>query len=219
MIYSGNNRFWSGARGRVGAQQTDQVCDPHSCRQTFAANITERQHEAVGRLFDTDEIARQVTHCKDLSRHLEGSMSHQTRRTQTTMHLRCFKDRSVQLSVISLQRLELLLRRRNCVWGSADVDCWESHDKTSSYKLVATTMNGKYETWFFGIWFELLSEMNDVRIDCPSCRIIFITPHGIEQSIATQCFDRIRDEVSEQSKFFCGKIDDVSIATHFVTAN
>jgi hypothetical protein len=84
------------------SQQTDQMRDPHSRRESFAADVAEREHETIARLLDTHEIARQVTHCKDLSRNIERTMSHQTRRAQATMNLRCFEDRSVQLSVISL---------------------------------------------------------------------------------------------------------------------
>jgi hypothetical protein len=76
--------------------------DPHSGGEPFATDVTERQHETVGRLFNTDKIARQVTHCEDLTRNIERSVLYQTGCTQTTMHLRGFEDRNVQLSVISL---------------------------------------------------------------------------------------------------------------------
>src|ERR1043165_6834387 len=88
-----------------------------------------------------------------------------------------------------------------------------------SDKLIATAMNGKNETWFFGIWFELLSEMNDVRIDRARGRVILVSPHRIQQSIAAQCFNGMCDEVSQQSKLLRRKIDDVSIASYLVAAN
>jgi hypothetical protein len=43
-----------------------------------------------------------MTNCKDLARHIETAVSHQTRRTQSPVHLCGFEDRSVQLSVILL---------------------------------------------------------------------------------------------------------------------
>src|SRR5829696_3132316 len=90
---------------------------------------------------------------------------------------------------------------------------------TSSDKLIATAVNGKNKTRLLGIWFELLSEMNDVRIDGTRGRIILISPNGIEQPIATECFHGMCDEVSQQGKLFSRKIDDVSIASYFVAAN
>jgi hypothetical protein len=84
------------------AQQTDEVRDPHSGRESFAADIAEREHQTIARLFNAHEIARQVTHSKDLSRNIERAVTHTTRRAQATMNLRRFENRSVQLSVISL---------------------------------------------------------------------------------------------------------------------
>src|SRR5215216_193059 len=89
----------------------------------------------------------------------------------------------------------------------------------SSNKLITTAVNGKNKTRFFGIRFDLLSEMNDVRIDRACGRIIFISPNCIQQSIAAEGLNRMRDEVSQQGKLLRRKIDDVSVASHFVAAN
>ena len=80
-------------------------------------------------------------------------------------------------------------------------------------------MNGKYETRLFGIWFELLPQMNDVRINRARARIVFITPDRVEQSIPTQRFHWMRDEISEQRKFFRRQINQFSVAPYFIAPN
>src|SRR6185503_2615269 len=80
-------------------------------------------------------------------------------------------------------------------------------------------MNGKNETRLFRIGFQLLSQVNDVRIDRARGRIILISPHCVEQSIPTQRFHRMSDEVSEQRKLFRREINNVSVTLNFVTTN
>src|SRR5690349_179697 len=80
-------------------------------------------------------------------------------------------------------------------------------------------MNGKNETRLFRVWFQLLSQVNDVRIDRARRGIVFVSPHRIEQSIAAQRFYRMSDEVCEQRKLFRREINEVPISPHFVTAN
>ena len=80
-------------------------------------------------------------------------------------------------------------------------------------------MNGEDETRLLRIWFELLPQVNNVRIDCARVRIILVTPHGIKQTIARECFRRMRAEVSEQRKFLGRKIDRLAGAQHFVAAD
>src|SRR5215216_2065338 len=89
----------------------------------------------------------------------------------------------------------------------------------SSDKLIATAVNGKNKTRFFGIRFELLSQMNDVRIDGARGRIILVSPNCIQQSIAAECLYGMRNEVGQQGKLLRREIDDVSFASHFVAAN
>src|SRR6185369_4671315 len=95
---------------RVCADQADKMRDPHPRRQTFATDVAEREDQTFIRLLDTEEIARQMTNRKDLTRYVETAVSHQTRRTQSTMHLCGFEDRSVQLSVILLQLLQAFFK-------------------------------------------------------------------------------------------------------------
>src|SRR5262249_23594624 len=106
-IHSGDNRFRIAVARRVRTNQADQVSDPHSRGESFAADVAEREHQTFIRLFDTEEIARQMTNGKNLARHIERSVTHETRRTQTPVYLCGFEDRSVQLRVIALQPFEL----------------------------------------------------------------------------------------------------------------
>src|ERR1044072_4249871 len=101
-IDTGDNRLRIAALCSVCANQTNEMCNPHPRGQTFAADIAKRQYETITRLFDTKEVTRQMTNCKNLARHIETAVSYQSLRTQSTMHLRGFEDRSVQLSVILL---------------------------------------------------------------------------------------------------------------------
>src|SRR5437870_1769397 len=55
--------------------------------------------------------------------------------------------------------------------------------RVSADELITSAMNGKNETRLLGIRFQLLSEVNDVRIDGARVRIIFVTPYRIQQSI------------------------------------
>src|SRR5215211_3898464 len=105
-----------------------------------------------------------MTNGKNLARHVKSTAPHETRRTQATVHLCSFEDCGVQCRVIALEYLEFCFKlafsdaRRKVDYTSTaqtgTEDCWESHnEKTSSDKLITTTMNGKNETWLFGIGF------------------------------------------------------------------
>src|SRR5256885_13866193 len=93
---------------------------------------------------------------------------------------------------------------------SSDADAIKTGRLTN--KLIASTVNGKNETRLLRIWFQLLPQMNNVCIDRASVRIIFITPHRVEQPIATQRFSRMRNEVCKQGKLFRRKFNAVSVA-------
>src|ERR1043165_7646262 len=109
-IYRGDDSFGCAVLGGMCSDQADQVCDPHSRSESFAADVAERQHETRARFFDTEKISGQVTHCEDLARDVECPFSHQTRRTQSPVNLRCFEDCGVQFRVIALQSFELQLQ-------------------------------------------------------------------------------------------------------------
>ena len=49
-------------------------------------------------------------------------------------------------------------------------------------------MNSKNETRLLRVWFQLLSEMDDVRIDCPRVGIVLVTPHRVQKPIAPERF-------------------------------
>src|SRR5207245_6895117 len=89
----------------------------------------------------------------------------------------------------------------------------------STDELVATAMNGKYETRFLGVRLQLLPEVNDVRVDGPRARIVFVSPHFIQEPIARECFRRMRDEVSQQRKFFRREIYSCTRAQNFIAPN
>ncbi len=70
-------------------------------------------------------------------------------------------------------------------------------------KLIAGAVHGKNESWLFRIRLELLPQMNDVRVDRARVGIIFITPNRVQQTIAAERLNRMRDKISEQGKLFC----------------
>src|SRR5437763_13696672 len=83
---------------------------PHSRRQAFAADVTDREDDAVVRFFHGEEITGQVAHGENLAGDFEISVTNQTRRAQTTVYLCRFENRGVQFSVILLQGGELNLQ-------------------------------------------------------------------------------------------------------------
>ena len=80
-------------------------------------------------------------------------------------------------------------------------------------------MNGKNETRLLRIWFQLLPEMHDVRIDGARVRIIVIAPHRVQQPIAAKRFRGIRQEVRQQRELFRRKIYRLAGAAHFIAAD
>jgi hypothetical protein len=80
------------------------VRGPHSCCQTFTANISEGQDDAIPSLFDREEVSGQVAYGKDLTRDIEISVTHEPRRTKAPVDLRSLKDSRVQFGVILLER-------------------------------------------------------------------------------------------------------------------
>src|SRR6476620_9955370 len=61
--------------------------------------------------------------------------------------------------------------------------------------------------------------MDDVCVDCPSVRVILITPDRVQQTIATERLHRMSDEVGEQGELFCRKFDRLAGAQDFVAAD
>src|SRR5215471_9689247 len=79
---------------------------------------------------------------------------------------------------------------------------------TLTNELITGAVNGKNETRLLWIRFQLLPKMHDVRVNRARVRIILVTPHRIQQATPRERFRRMRDKVSQQSKFFRGKIDE-----------
>jgi len=77
---------------------------PHPGGQTFAANVAEREDDAVIRLFNRKEISRQMTDGEDLAGDFKILVMQLARRAKTPMDLRSFEDCGVQLGVVFLQR-------------------------------------------------------------------------------------------------------------------
>src|SRR5438132_5307727 len=72
-----------------------------------------------------------------------------------------------------------------------------------THELVTSSMHGKDETRLFRYRFQLLSQVNYVRVDRAGVRIILIAPDCVEQTIARKRFRRMSDKISKQRKFFC----------------
>src|SRR5678815_2457815 len=102
-IHPGNNELRFRRYGGTRTYQTDEVRGPHPCRQSLTTHISQRENDAVARLFDGEEVTGQVANCKDLTGDIEISIAHQAGRTESPVDLGRFKDGRVQLSVIFLQ--------------------------------------------------------------------------------------------------------------------
>src|SRR5438132_514286 len=110
----------------------------------------------------------------------------------------------------------------NDIWKIVRTDFWPPTSDLwlfSTNELIATAVDGKYETRLLGIRFQLLPEMDDVRIDCARVRIVVITPHRIQQPVAAKRFRWMSDEVSEQRKLFCRELDWPASASDFIAAD
>src|SRR5207253_9268317 len=88
----------------------------------------------------------------------------------------------------------------------------------SANEFIATAVNGKNETRLLRVWFQLLSEMDDVRIDCPRVGIVLITPHRVQKPIAAERFAGMRNKVGEQGELFGREINLCARAQHCVAA-
>src|SRR5204863_832625 len=195
---------------------------PHAGRQAFAADVTERKDHTCAHCIDGEEIAGQMPNGENLAGYLEVAIMDQTRGAQPPVHLRCFEDFSVQIGVILLQRCNFHLQvypsrpggNSSLGWTSLKVDCTLrsqsaiecrlTHKALSlSHELVTAAVNRKYEVWLLRIWFQLLPEVDDMRIDCARIRIVIVTPNRIQQPVAAECFRGMGNEVGEQRKFLC----------------
>src|SRR6185503_18656874 len=198
----------------VRPDQPDQMRHPHARRESLASDITKREDEPAICFFNCKEITRQVTNGEDFARNIKRPVMNLTRRTQTPVHLRCLEDRGIQLRIIFLQCfesfLELVNRTNRCGGHSS---------QSLSNKFITTAMNGKNETRLLRIRFQLLPQVNDMRVNGARGWIVFVSPHCIKQSITTQCFYRMSKEVSQQRKLFRREINHVSVAFDFVTTN
>src|SRR5258708_4618606 len=92
-------------------------------------------------------------------------------------------------------------------------------ETSSTNELITTAMNGKNETRFLRIRFQLLPEVNNMRVDCARVRIILITPHRVQQPIAAERFRGIGYEVRQQRKLFRRQIDEFAAPSYFIVAN
>ena len=77
----------------------------------------------------------------------------------------------------------------------------------STNEFITAAVNRKNETRLLGIWFQLLPEVDDVRVDCARVGIVFITPDRIQKPIARERFRGMGDKVGEQRKLFRREID------------
>ena len=80
-------------------------------------------------------------------------------------------------------------------------------------------MDGKNETRLLRIWFQLLPEMDNVRIYRPCVWIVLVTPDRVQKPITGERFRRMGDEVCQQRELFCGKIQEVAGPAHFIAAD
>ena len=81
-------------------------------------------------------------------------------------------------------------------------------DLTSFDELVAGAVHRHDEARFLGMWFQLLPEVNDVRVDGSRVRVVLITPDRIEQAIAAECLSGMGDEVRQQRELLRRELND-----------
>src|SRR5207253_1311255 len=72
----------------------------------------------------------------------------------------------------------------------------------STNELITAAVNGKNETRLLRIWFQLLPEMDDMRVHGARVWIVLITPYLIQKPIASERLRRMRDEVCQQRELF-----------------
>src|SRR6202040_4449999 len=84
---------------------------------------------------------------------------------------------------------------------------------TLTNEFITGTVDGKNEPRLLRIWFQLLPEMDDVRVDGACVWVVLVTPDCIEQTIAAERLSRIGDKVSQQREFFRGQIHNLAGAS------
>jgi hypothetical protein len=75
---------------------------PHRGRKPFASNITDCEYEIAIQLQQADEIAREMTHRKDLACDVIRTCSKITRTTEFSLHMSGFVHRPAKILVLML---------------------------------------------------------------------------------------------------------------------
>jgi hypothetical protein len=101
--------------------------EPHACRQTFPANVTDRKHQVTATFEEADEISGQMTHWKNLAGNLKGPKAPVARSAEFSLHLGSLKQRPPHVIVLTAQLRKLLfesnvvacrfLRPRELAWA------------------------------------------------------------------------------------------------------
>src|SRR6266850_4629000 len=101
-VHARNYGFRIGSHSRVRPNQSHQVRGPHPGRQTFAADVTQRQNYAGARRLHREKVAGKMANREDFAGDLEVTVTNQTRSTQPPVNLRGFENCRMQISVILL---------------------------------------------------------------------------------------------------------------------
>lgn len=79
--------------------------------------------------------------------------------------------------------------------------------KKLAEKLVAGPVDGDDEFRFGWLLFDFLPNLRHMVVHRSRGRILVITPHIVQKPIATECFAAMLDEVFQEFKFLCGKVE------------
>src|SRR5215472_14044168 len=85
-------------------------------------------------------------------------------------------------------------------------------------KLVTCAVHGQNEAWLFRLGFDLLPQVNDVRVDGASGWKSVIPPDFLEQTIAAQGFTLVADQIFQQLEFLGRKLQRLARAPDLAIA-
>src|SRR5258708_5533353 len=89
---------------------------------------------------------------------------------------------------------------------------------TSSDELIPTAMHGQNEPRLLRIHFHFLSQVYDVGVNSARIRIVIVSPHRIQQTVARERLGWMGDEIRQKRKLLRRKVDGIAGAQYLITA-
>src|SRR5207244_2060538 len=89
----------------------NHVREPHGCRETFAGNITNSEHQVVFEFEDADEITGDMAYGKDFAGNFKRLTTQIARAAESSLDLRGFVQDAAQIIVLTAQFGDLIFER------------------------------------------------------------------------------------------------------------